>query len=60
MQNSKQDYKHLEECFEQLQGAYKSAIEEIKLLKMDIEILKEVCYDNYIEVPELGGPLPFD
>lgn len=50
---------NLEECFFQLRSSYECSQNEIKELKVNIEILKEVCLDNFIEIPNLDGPLPF-
>ena len=60
MTKKEQEYlKNLEECFFQLRSSYECAQSEIKELKVNIEILKEVCRDNFIEIPNLDGPLPF-
>ena len=60
MTKKEQEYlENLEECFFQLRSAYECAQSEIKELKVNIEILKEVCLDNFIEIPNFDGPLPF-
>ena len=60
MTKKEQEYlENLEECFAQLRSSYESSHDEIKNLKFNIEILKELCHDNFIEVPDLDGPLPF-
>jgi len=60
MTKKEQEYlKNLEECFFQLRCSYECSQGEIKDLKVKIEILKEVCQDNFIEIPDLDGPLPF-
>ena len=60
MTKKEQEYlENLEDCFAQLLSSYESAQVEIKDLKANIEILKEVCRDNFINIPDLDGPLPF-
>lgn len=50
---------NLEECFNQLRSAYECSQDEIKELRVDIEILKEICHRNFIEIPDLDETLPF-
>lgn len=55
----KEYLENLEYCFEQLKSAYNCAQDEIKELRITIELLKKVCEEHCIEIPAIGGPIPF-
>lgn len=57
--NEREHLEKLEECFDQLRSVYNDAQDEIKELNAYIEILKELCNENYVTIPPLHEPVPF-
>ena len=59
---TKVERKYLENyevCFEQLRSAYSFSQDENKKLKVYIEFLKELCHNNFVDIPVLNEPIPF-
>ena len=52
----KQYLDNLEECFEQLQYDYESSRNMVKELEEKVEILKNLCLENHIKIPQLDEP----
>lgn len=47
---------NLEDCFEQLKYDYEISQNKVKELEAKIEILKNLCRENFIEIPQLDEP----
>jgi hypothetical protein len=60
MTKKEQDYlENLEECFYQLLSSYEYSQIKIKDLESTINFLKELCKNNFIEIPDIDSPIPF-
>ena len=51
IKKEREHLEHVEECFDQLRSAYDCAQDQIEKLKSYIQVLEELCHENFVKIP---------